>query len=191
MLLPEIKEEALKYKYFPTDMQVFIFRNWETVDKEIIAKVLGTTIENVEREAVRMGLCKEQKNIKEWTEKGYITTIRNNWHLLPYEQLTELLGWDEDKLAMVLKEEDFLDIKLGSFKPQVAPVKYIELTDAQIKETEKIKNVMTSLRESIKDEKDAFDFWSKEAEEIVKKAPVDGQVIVDSAWRQNRKQCSK
>ncbi len=182
MPLPEIKKEALKYKYFPTDMQVFIFRNWETVDKEIIAKVLGTTVENVECEAVRMGLSKEQKNIKEWTEKGYITTIRNNWHLLPYEQLTELLGWDEEKLAMVLKEEDFLDIKMGSFKPQVAPVKYIELTDAQVKETEKIKNAMTALRGSIKEEKDAFDFWSKEAEEIVKKSPATGQVVVDSTW---------
>lgn len=182
MPLPVVKKEALKFKYFPTDMQAFIFRNWETVDKGIIAKILGTTVENVECEAVRMGLSKQQKNIKEWTEKGYITTIRNNWHLLPYEQLTELLGWDEDKLALVLKEEDFLDIKMGCFKPQVERVKYIELTAEQIKETEKIKNAMTALRESIKEEKDAFDFWSKEAEEIVKKAPAEGQIVVDGNW---------
>lgn len=182
MPLPLVKKESVQFKYFPTTMQIFIFRNWETVDKRIIAKVLGTSVENVECEAVRMGLSKEQRNIREWTEKGYITTIRNNWHLLPYEQLTELLGWDEGKLAMVLKEEDFLDIKMGSFKPQVEPVKYIELTDAQIKETEKIKNAMTALREGINEEKDAFDFWSKESEEIVKKAPAEGQVVVDDVW---------
>ena len=163
MPLPSIKNKPVQFKYFPTVMQTFIFRNWETVDKEIIAKVLSTTVENVEAEAVRMGLPKEQKNIKEWTEKGYITTIRNNWHLLPYEQLTQLLGWDEDKLALVLKEEDFLDIKLGCFKPQVERVEYTVLTADQIKETEKIKNTMTALRESITEEKDAFDFWSKDA----------------------------
>lgn len=182
MPLPLIKNKPVQFKYFPTVMQTFIFRNWETVDKKIIAKVLGTSVENVEAEAIRMGLSKEQKNIKEWTEKGYITTIRNNWHLLPYEQLTELLGWSEDKLALVLKEEDFLDIKLGSFKPECEKLVYRPLADSEKQETEKIKNAIADLQKGITKEKDAFDFCNKETEEIVKKSPKAGQVVVDSDW---------
>ncbi len=186
MPLPNVKNEAIQFKYFPTVMQTFIFRNWETVDKKIIAKVLKTSVENVEYEAMRMGLS-EQKNIKEWTEKGYITTIRNNWHLLPYEQLTELLGWSEDKLAMVLKEEDFLDIKLGSFKPNCEKLVYRELTEDEIAQTEKIKNAVTVLRSAVNGEKDAFDFWNKESEEVVKKSPAAEQIVVDSSWAVSNK----
>ncbi len=181
MPLPELKNKPVQFNYFPTAMQAFIFRNWETVDKTIIAKVLETSVENIECEAERMGLS-VQKNIKEWTEKGYITTIRNNWHLIPYEQLTELLGWDEEKLAMVLKEEDFLDIKLGMFKPVCEKITYRELTDDEKAQTEIIKNAITSLRSNITGEKSAFDFWSKEEEETVKKNPVPGQTVVDSTW---------
>ena len=109
--LPEIKNLPLLPEYFPTVMQAFIFRNWNMVSKYKIAEVLNTNVDNVVLQAERMGL-KEQGNAKLWNEKGYITIIRANWHLLPYEQLLKLLDWTEEKLALILKEEDFLDIKL-------------------------------------------------------------------------------
>ncbi len=181
MPLPQVKNKPVRFNYFPSDMQVFIFRNWETVDKSVIAKVLETNVENVEREAQRMGLG-PQKSIKEWTKKGYITTIRNNWHLIPYSQLAKLLDWDEEKLSMVLKEEDFLDIKLGSFKPECPKLIYRELTDDEKKQTEKIKNALIALRERVKTEKDAFDFWSNTENEAVTKSPMPSQVVINSDW---------
>ena len=52
-----------------------------------------------------------------WLKRGYQTIIRNNWHLLDYPQLLELLDWPPERLEKCLREEDFLWIKLGSAKP--------------------------------------------------------------------------
>ena len=59
----------------------------------------------VEKAATDMGLQK-QKYTDKWAKLGYITTIRNAWHILPYEQLLALLGWEEEKLATI--SEDIL-----------------------------------------------------------------------------------
>ena len=77
--------------WFPSTMQAFIFRNWGMVDKSRLAKVLGTSEENVVRETKRMGLG-EQGDLSLWPEKGYITIIRANWHLLQpqMERLMEM-----------------------------------------------------------------------------------------------------
>ncbi len=160
--LLEVKDKPIIPEYFPTVMQTFIFRNWEMVSKERLAKVLGTSIENVEREAFRMGLRK-QGNTDIWQEKGYITILRANWHILPYNQLLELLDWTEERLITTLKEDDFLEVKFGSFKPDAEPVKYHPLTDREIEETKKIKEAMDKLFEfEGEDKKEPFDFWSKD-----------------------------
>ena len=39
--------------------------------------------------------------------RGYITLIRRNWHLLPYEQLLELVEMTPEQLAFTLREDDF------------------------------------------------------------------------------------
>ena len=51
--------------------------------------------------------------------RGYVTLIRRNWHLLPYDQLLELLGMTPEQLAFTLREDDYLWIKLGSLKRNV------------------------------------------------------------------------
>ena len=73
-----------------------------------------------------------------WEESGYQTIIRHNWYLLNYEQLMTLLGYTEEKLDFLLKEEDFLYVKLGNEKPEREKVAYAPLTEEQIRETEKI-----------------------------------------------------
>ncbi|MBK9139354.1 MAG: hypothetical protein IPM17_11435 [Verrucomicrobia bacterium] len=56
--------------------------------------------------------------------RSYITVIKRNWHLLPYEQLLALLGWSADQLAYTLREDDFLLIKLGNLKPRCEPLRW-------------------------------------------------------------------
>jgi hypothetical protein len=63
--------------------------------------------------------------------RGYLTLIRRNWHLLPYEQLLALLGWSEEKLAFTLREDDFLWIKLGERKPRAEPIRWREPSAAE------------------------------------------------------------
>ena len=105
-----------------------------------------------------------------WLERGYITIIRQMWHILPYPQLLELLGMTEGELALILKEEDFLDIKLQN-KPICEPVHWRELTDGERAQTEKIKSVMQTVDVS---GKRAFEFEysvpkiSREGKEIFK-----------------------
>jgi hypothetical protein len=53
--------------------------------------------------------------------RGYITLIRRNWHLSPYDQLLELVEMTPERLAFALREDDFLWIKLGGLKPKCEP----------------------------------------------------------------------
>ena len=130
-LPPVTKDKSLKLGHFPNSFYAAVFRLWETVDAKRIAKALNTDIGKIKKAAQDMGLPKQAYTDK-WEKLGYITTIRNAWHILPYDQLLTLLDWSEDKLSTILKEDDFLDIKLGKFKPYCEPVKFEELNEEQL-----------------------------------------------------------
>ena len=151
--LPKPGKNAIELPHFPTKQQAFIFRAYEYVPASKIAEILGTTEENVIRAARDMGLPDYAPgNI--WLERGYITIIRQMWHILPYPQLLELLGMTEGELAIILKEEDFLDIKLQS-KPICESVRWRELTDSEREQTKKIRAIMQTVDVS---GKRAFEF---------------------------------
>lgn len=117
----------INYEYFPSRQHAFVWRNWSLVDKSRLAEILSTSVENVDRVAQSMGLPKKQRIEPEWaTTRGYITILRRNWHLLPYDQLTQLLGMEREELKYRLIEDDFLWEKLGSVKPKCEPLKYEE-----------------------------------------------------------------
>lgn len=130
--------------HFPDRLHAFVWRNWEMVSLERMAEVLGTTPQKVRDVGLSMGLPPHRTPPAEYQERGYITLIRRNWHLLPYEQLLELLGWDADKLAFALREDDFLWIKLGSFKPSCQTLRYAEPNEAVARRCEQIKTVVAS-----------------------------------------------
>lgn len=121
---------AIVYDYFPDRMYAFVWRNWSVVPAVRLAHVLGTSVDKVEKLARSMGLPKQPKILSEWSgSRGYITVLRRNWHLLPYDQLTELLGVDREELKFRLIEDDFLYVKLGNMKPYCEPLRYHEPTD--------------------------------------------------------------
>lgn len=141
--LPKLAQDAIPLTHFPTKHQAFIFRACEYVPFEKIAKILGTTTETVRSAAEEMGLpCYDPGDV--WLEKGYITIIRRMWHILPYEQLLELLEMDTEALAIILREEDFLDVKLGD-KPICDEVRWRELTEKEKKRTKEIKEIMSTI----------------------------------------------
>ncbi len=180
--LPKLGKEAIIPSWFPSLMQAFIFKNWNMVDKHRIAEVLETSVENVEYEASRMGLL-PQGDVSVWIKKGYITIIRDNWHLLPYEQLLKLLGWTEEKLALVLKEDDFLGIKLGSAKPVCQKLVYSKLTEEQIKETQKIKIQMEDIIKNTPENARApFDFAYSDLQNVSDEDFDKEKVALDNTW---------
>ena len=116
-------KKALEFPHFPTRLQAVIWRNWGLVPIERLAKALRATPLQIEQLAAGMGLSRDDSLCHLWHERGYLTIIRRNWHLMPYEQLLELLEWTPDELAYVLKEDDFLWHKFGNMKPETAPVR--------------------------------------------------------------------
>ena len=143
--LPGPGKAPVRHKHFPTAHQAFIFRASEFVSFEKIAAVLRTDVENVVRCARQMGIDHAEDS-RIWLEKGYVSIIRALWHILPYEQLTELLETDEAALAMTLREEDFLDIKLGK-KPVCDRVCFRELTPDEEALTKELADAVKSADE--------------------------------------------
>jgi hypothetical protein len=151
--LPKIGAPALEMPHFPSKCMAFIFRAYEYIKPEKIAALLKTSVENVRRAAEEMGLdtpCTDER----WMSRGYITIIRRMWHILPYEQLLELVEMDEQTLAVTLREDDFLDIKLGD-KPQCDPVRWKEPTQEQHERMQKIGALIRSMPSG---GAEAFDF---------------------------------
>lgn len=133
---------ALVSGHFPDRLHEFVWRNWMAVPPEKIAKILRASVHDVTAIAESMGLPPDVSVSPEMRERGYVTLIRRNWHLLPYEQLLELLDMTPERLSVMLREEDFLWIKLGSQKPICEPLRYSPPDEAARKRAEEIRHAV-------------------------------------------------
>ena len=143
MHIPAVKKVKLQTLTLPTAWQAVIFRNYGYVRTERIAQVLGCDEKTVHIEAERLGVPYHDFSA-DFEKSGYLTIIRNNWHLLPYPQLLTLLAFTEDKLAYVLEKDDFLGVKLGNFKPDCPPISYAPLTAEEMEKTGMISYLVAS-----------------------------------------------
>lgn len=138
-------KKPLSYDWFPTHWQCFIYRNWEMLTPARIARVLAASQEEVVAAAAAMGLPQNTADETLWLTRGYVTLIRANWHLLTYAQLCTLLDWDEARLAFILHEDDFLDVKLGRHKPPVETLAITPLTKEQEEATATVRDTTREL----------------------------------------------
>ncbi len=122
---------ALRMAHFPSRLHTFVWRNWEWVPPERMAKVCGCRAEDILAIGRSMGLADPPPVTDDQWRRSYITILRRNWHLLPYDQIMVLLDWDKEELAFALKEDDFLYIKLGRLKPKCDPLRYTAPTAEQ------------------------------------------------------------
>lgn len=138
-ILPAVSDkQAVSYDYFPTPWQAVIWRNWGYIPVERIAKALQASEMEICKAAKQLGLNPQEPVNQQWKKRGFLTTIRENWHLCTYEQIMQLLDITDEELAFILKEDDFMWIKLGGMKPQVPPPHYVPLTEEQREQTERI-----------------------------------------------------
>jgi len=133
---------AIVSAHFPDRVHEFVWRNWNAVEPERIAKILDASVENVRAMAESMGLPPAAAIPPEMMTRGYVTLIRRNWHLLPYDQLLELLDMTPERLDFMLREEDFLWIKLGSLKPKCEPLRYAPPDEATVRRAAEIRRVV-------------------------------------------------
>ena len=148
--LPKIQSTpVIPIDHFPTRMQCFIFRNWEMVSPQVLGEVLGCEADTVISLAAEMGLPTPPDVDPAWLTKGYITIIRANWHLCTYAQIAFMLGISEEQLAYILREDDFLSVKLGNFKPEVPPLAYAPLTEEEHVKTRAVRQVVSAAFEEM------------------------------------------
>ncbi|MCK5278645.1 MAG: hypothetical protein KAK04_08905, partial [Cyclobacteriaceae bacterium] len=130
------------YPYFPSRLHAFIWRNWESVPLDRMAKVLNTTPENVLQTGRSMGLPPYIEPGPEFEQRGYISLIRRNWNLISYEQILTLLNWNTEQLDQTLRDDDFLWVKVGGMKPECPPLKYLPPSPAAKKRCTEIKKII-------------------------------------------------
>ena len=134
--------EPVPESHFPSRLYQFIWRNWELASADRMAKLLRTTPDKTLELGLSMGLPEKRTLTPNQFRRLYITVIRQNWHLLPENQIIELLGWTEDRFRFTLKEDDFLEIKLGLPKPRCSQLLYAAPTAEERARAAKIRTIV-------------------------------------------------
>lgn len=138
-LLPSVSERpAVSCAWFPKPWQAVLWRNWGLVPIDRIARVLQADECQLREAAGQLGLDPNRQADPAWIARGYLTIIRENWHLCTYEQICTLLDMHEETLAFILKEDDFLWHKMGQFKPRVDPPVYRPLSEENLRRTREL-----------------------------------------------------
>lgn len=115
---------ALRLPHFPSRLHAFVWRNWSLVPAPRMAAVVGAKTADIARLGRAMGFGRPPRITADQRRRSYISVIKRNWHLLPYDQLLALLGWSADEMEFALREDDFLYVKLGNLKPQCPPLRW-------------------------------------------------------------------
>ncbi|MDQ2658578.1 MAG: hypothetical protein M3Y60_14230, partial [Bacteroidota bacterium] len=133
---------AIEVSHFPNRVHALVWRNWNLVEPSRIAQTIGCTVGDVNEIAASMGLPEAKPVSSDFKKQIYITVIRRNWHLLPYDQLLVLLDMTAEQLAFSLKEDDFLFHKLGNLKPDCPPLKFEKPDKKALARAKEIKDIV-------------------------------------------------
>jgi hypothetical protein len=131
-----------------------------------MAEVAGTTAEKVIATGRALGLGKPPAITADQQARSYLTVIKRNWHLLPYNQLLQLLGWNAEKLAYTLREDDFLFVKLGNLKPDCEPLGFSAPDDSSRRREREIRELLQEEALSMDAPKDPLFGFVKHLSEV-------------------------
>jgi hypothetical protein len=126
------KPKPVPFPHFPSTLHAVIWRNWDIVEHKRLAATLRMPLREVLAIGTSMGLPAPQRLTNLQRKRIALTIIRRNWHLLPYNQLLQLLNWTSEELEFTLREDDFLYVKLGNHKPECPPVLHRPQTPSDI-----------------------------------------------------------
>ncbi len=143
---------AIVFEHFPNRIFALVWRNWNLVDPDRIARTIECGVEDVHAIAASMGLPAAQRVPTAFKKQLYITILRRNWHLLPYDQLLTLADMSREELEFSLKEDDFLFHKFGNLKPACLPLKYTSPDSATLARAGEIKQLVEKYFRSVPDQ---------------------------------------
>jgi len=176
--------------HFPDRLHLFVWRNWELANADRMATVLGTSLNKVLEIGYSMGLPPKPHLTDDQLKRIYITVIRQNWHVLPPEQLIELLGWNREKYEYHLAEDDFLWLKLGQLKPACSRLRFEEPAAEIRRRAAKIKQAVTETFGSSRGDAGdpAFQFVADLSSTTVPslrgpgRSPTPGEISLSHGW---------
>src|SRR5215510_11342260 len=84
---PTTTPEPIPEPQFPSRLYLFVWRNWELANAGRIAQVIRTKDDVVLSLGESMGLPRKRQLSEEHLARIFITVIRQNWHILPEEQI--------------------------------------------------------------------------------------------------------
>lgn len=151
---------ALNFDHFPNRSFAFVWRNWNLVSPEKMAETIKCKPADILKLAELMGLENQKLLPEKFQDHIYISLLRRNWHLLPYDQLLTLLDMDRERLEFALKEDDFLFHKFGNLKPACPELKFTNPTAMEVKRAMAIQELIRPIIEknnTVKSE-ELFDF---------------------------------
>jgi hypothetical protein len=131
--------DAIPEPHFPNRLYQYVWRNWDLANLDHMAEVVAARPVQLAELARQMGLPAKRELRADSLRRIYITVIRQNWHLLPESQIIRLLGWDAERFAFTLKEDDFLEHKLGLAKPRCEELRYSKPDAAERKRAAEIR----------------------------------------------------
>lgn len=133
---------SIVFEHFPNRVFALVWRNWDLVEPARIAQTIGCDVKDVNAIAALMGLPPAKPIPSDFKKQIYITILRRNWHLLPYDQLLTLLDISHRELEFALKEDDFLFHKLGNLKPKCSPLVYSQPDEKALARAKEIKQLV-------------------------------------------------
>ncbi|HQM49680.1 MAG TPA: hypothetical protein PLJ71_13410 [Candidatus Hydrogenedentes bacterium] len=122
--------EPVPLLHFPDRLHAYVWRNWTLVPVDRMATAIGAKPGELLAVGAVMGLSEPPSITEDQWRRSYITVLRRNWQLLPYDQLLELLGWTPEQMDYVLREGDGLFWWFGQYKPRLDPLRYAPPTEA-------------------------------------------------------------
>ncbi|MDO6438182.1 hypothetical protein Q4534_12220 [Cyclobacterium sp. 1_MG-2023] len=138
---------ALTFDHFPNRSFAFVWRNWNLVSPEKLAETIHCKPADIIMLAQLMGLEDQKLLPEKFQDQIYISLLRRNWHLLPYDQLLTLLDMDRERLEFALKEDDFLFYKFGNLKPACPELRFTNPTAEEVKKAMAIKELIQPIIE--------------------------------------------
>lgn len=133
---------AVLFEHFPDRLHAYVWRNWDLVSTEKLAHVVGATEDQITAIAASMGLPANRPIPDRFRRQVYITVVRRNWHLLPIDQLLQLIEMTPEEFIFHLREDDGVLLKMGGKKPECEPIRYQEPTPAAQRRAAEIRAVV-------------------------------------------------
>ncbi len=115
-------------EYFASRLHAAVFRNWDIVPHERLAKVLSTDKKEVDRLGREMGLTIPRPLSAEEVRRNVEIVLRRNWAIFPRTQIEELLAFTPEQFDDFLGKEIFLRALLANPPTGLARLKYRETT---------------------------------------------------------------